>query len=237
MNKNVFLLFVTLTSFIVLSYSQNIPPEIVDLAVSFLENPSDLFFNLQQNIEDNSPLKNKYFGIRTNLFPTLLPTTLGNLSIKVRFNNETDYIPQIGLAGGYGKMFVLDLIPSDTKPENRNIFASIILSKTFNDHIIFGGLKYSESLLKINFPEPIEFIPGSTMSEINFKMNDIFWYTGILANVSKKKSIVAQMAYSPKYKKIVARLGADYNNLELGFDFFPEGMFVFHPYWAYHWRF
>jgi hypothetical protein len=34
--------------------------------------------------------------------PTLLPLTFGNISIKARFNKEKDYIPQIGIIGGYG---------------------------------------------------------------------------------------------------------------------------------------
>jgi hypothetical protein len=45
------------------------------------------------------------------------------------------------------------------------------------------------------------------------------------------------MGYGLKYKKIVARLSAEYKHLQLGIDIFPEGLFVLHPYVSYIWQF
>ncbi|MFN3550345.1 MAG: hypothetical protein ACK4WJ_00825 [Endomicrobiia bacterium] len=250
-----FLLYFFIVFFLIslfnISYTLDLQQEIIDFGLSFIENPGDLFFNLQQNIEDCTPLpagqieglKKKYFGIRTNVFPTLFPTTLGNISFKTRFNTETKYVPQIGLIGGVGKILALNLIPSKnsdgeeiSKPENNVYYYGIVFSKTFENTILYFGTKYSEFFLKVKLPEEIDFY-GSTLSEINFNVNDTFLFTGIMLPVDTKKTIIAQMAYGIKYKKVVARLGAEYNHLQIGLDIFPEGLLVLHPYIAYKWQF
>ncbi len=247
------LIFLFLSNFVYL-YSQDmpkLPQELIDLGLDFIENPSDLFFNLQQDIEDCSPLPagqlnlpKKYFGLRINVLPTLLPLTFGNISIKARFNKEKDYIPQIGIIGGWGKILILDLIKNLTEdedveipePQNNAYYYGLIISKTFENTILYFGIKYSEFLLKVKLPEPVEFY-GSTLEEINFKAADTFLLTGIMLPVKDNKSIVAQMGYGLKYKKIVARLSAEYKHLQLGIDIFPEGLFVLHPYVSYIWQF
>ncbi len=237
--KKIFLtgkILLLITCFCVFTFAENPPQEILDLVIGFIENPSDLFFNLQQDIEDISPVRDKFFSIRTNLFPTLLPTTLGNLSVKFRVNTEKELLPQLNFSFGYGKIFGFSLLPLEQKPESQNYYAAMYISKTFDNHILYIGLKYSESLLFVKLSQPIELI-GEEISEINFRAYDIFYFSGISVFVSEKKSIIAQMCYAPKYKKIVGRLGAEFRNLEFGLDIFPEGLFVFHPYWAYHVRF
>lgn len=253
MKKFLFCYFILFLMFSSLCFSEgfDLPQEIIDLGLDFIENPGDLFFNLQQDIEDCTPLpagqieglKKKYFGFRINVFPTLLPTSLGNISLKARFNSETIYIPQIVVVGGFGKILALSLIPSKSedgeeipKPENNVYYYGLILSKTFENTILYLGVKYSEFLLKVRLPKEIDFY-GSTLSEINFNVNDTFLFTGIMLPTGNKKIITAQMAYGLKYKKIVARLGAEYDHLQIGLDIFPEGLLVFHPYIAYKWQF
>ncbi|MFQ3675731.1 MAG: hypothetical protein SNJ64_04230 [Endomicrobiia bacterium] len=217
------------------------PAEVIDFALNFVENPGDLFFSLEQSMEDVSPLNKKWFGIRTNIFPTLLPFTLGNLSFKVRFNNETKNFPQIGIAAGYGKILALDMMPreKDTPvPENVNYYYGMTLSKTFEEKAtVYLGAKYSQALLSVKLSSPVAIIGESKLSEINFKIDDVFYFTGITIKTSPKRTVVAQMAYGPKYKKIVARVGVEGPSVEFGLDIFPEGLLVLYPYWAYHWRF
>ncbi len=247
----IFFIFFAVSLYSISSYAIDLTQEIIDLGLNFIENPADLFFNLQQNIEDCSPipagqiegLKKKYFGLRTNVFPTLFPTSLVNISFKTRFNTETKYIPQIGLIGGVGRIIALSLIPSTNsngeeipKPENNVYYYGLIFSKTFENTILYFGTKYSEFFLKVKLPQEIDFY-GSTLNEINFIVNDTFLFTGIMLPVDIKKTIVAQMSYGIKYKKIVGRLGAEYNHLQIGVDIFPEGLLVLHPYIAYKWQF
>jgi len=220
----------------------NLPPELIDFALNFAENPGDLFFSLEQSMEDISPLNNKWFGIRTNIFPTLFPFTLGNLSFKTRFNNETENIPQIGIFGGYGKILVLDLIPKSedaTTPESINYYYGITLSKTFEEKsTVYLGAKYSQAMLSVKLSTPVSANNITIFKdEIKFKIDDIFYFTGIAIKTSAKRAVIAQMAYGPKYKKIVARVGVEGPSVEFGLDIFPEGLLVFYPYWAYHWRF
>lgn len=222
----------------------NVPPEIIDFALNFVENPSDIFFSLEQSMEDFSPLNKKWFGIRTSIFPTLFPFTLGNLSIKGRFNNETPTIPQIGIFGGYGKILALEIIKPESKdseqsvkPESINYYYGITLSKTFEKATMFVGAKYSQSLLSVKLSSPVVLVADVKLSEINFKVEDTFYFGGISIKTSEKRTVIAQMSYGPKYKKIVARLGVEGPHTEFGIDIFPEGLIVLYPYWAYHWRF
>lgn len=238
----IFLLTFILTSAII--FSQNISQELIDLGLSFIENPGDLFFNLQQDIEDCSPLlagqnglEKKYFAFRTNVLPTFLPSCLANIAIKGRLNTETKYIPQVGIVFGVGRWLVLNFVTSsDIKPQDKIIYYGLIFSKTFENTILYCGVKYSQFLLKFRLPETIDFY-GSKLSEFNFNMNDTFLLTGIMLPVKRNKSVVAQMSYGLKYKKIVARVAAEHNHLQLGCDIFPEGLFVFHPYISYQWKF
>jgi hypothetical protein len=217
------------------------PPEIIDFALNFVENPGDLFFSLEQSMEDVSPLDKKWFGIRTNFLPGLLPFTLGNLSFKTRFNKETENIPQIGLSAGYGKILVLSMIPKDEDtptPESVNYYYGITLSKTFDEKtIVYLGTKYSQAMLEVKLSSPVAIVGETKLSEIKFKIDDIFYFTGIAIKTSPKRTVIAQMAYGPKYKRIVARVGVVGAHSEVGLDIFPEGLLVFYPYVSYHWRF
>ncbi len=240
--KNKFLIILFGIFLITKVYSETIsvPSEIVDFALNFVENPSDLFFSLEQMMEDVSPLNKKWFGIRTSIFPTLFPVTFGNLSFKTRFNKETANIPQVGLSAGYGKILALDFIPKGENaptPESINYYYGLTLSKTFDSSTVYLGAKYSNSLLSVKLSSPVAIVGDVKFSEINFKVDDFFYFTGITISVSSKRTVIAQMAYGPKYKKIVARVGVEGPNAEFGLDIFPEGLLVFYPYWAYHWRF
>ncbi|MCX7716690.1 MAG: hypothetical protein N2Z73_04665, partial [Endomicrobia bacterium] len=122
----------SITSF---SITQDIMSELIDLGLNFIENPGDLFFNLQQDIEDCAPLpagqieglKKKYFGFRVNLLPTFLPFTLGNIALKGRFNTETKYFPQIGVICGFGKILALNFIPNlSPKPQDNVLYYGLV---------------------------------------------------------------------------------------------------------------
>ncbi|MEN3013446.1 MAG: hypothetical protein ABDH23_02380 [Endomicrobiia bacterium] len=233
------ILFIFLTIFFN-KVAIGIEEELIDAGFRFLENPADLFFNLGQNIEDTSPvlakdfkgIKNKYITIRTTILPVFLPVTLGNLAVKIRINSEKDYIPQVGFSFGFGRVLIFDFIPTEDipKPQNMAYYYSLVISKTFEDTIIYLGTKYSEFSIKLKLSEQLEFY-GEKIDEFNFNANDIFLFSGIMLP-KRNKVVFAQMGYGFKYRKIVARLAAEYNSVQLGLDIFPEGLLVLHPYFA-----
>jgi len=45
------------------------------------------------------------------------------------------------------------------------------------------------------------------------------------------------MGYGFNNKKIAARIMLSKKRLDLGTDIYPEGLFVIHPFIAYHWNF
>jgi hypothetical protein len=75
------------------------------------------------------------------------------------------------------------------------------------------------------------------MSALDFKISDTFFFTGITHEVQPEKFVVAQIGYGFNYKKLISRIMVSHKHLELGMDVYPEGLFVIHPFIAWHWFF
>jgi len=240
------IIFLFFTVFLNFLYSDNIPTELINFGLDFLENPSDIFVNIQHNAEDVSPnLEDKTVNLRINLFPALFPTTIENFSLKIKFNKSFSYFPQIDLCGGFGKILALDFLTQDMeeKPQSNAYYYALTFSGKMDEKTrLYLGVKFSEFLLKFKLQQGIS--EGAfSLKELNFTVNDTFLFSGIelktKKNLSgeKKNVIIAQTSYGIKNKKIAARIGWFSEHIELGIDVFPEGLLVFQPFWAYHWRF
>jgi hypothetical protein len=234
-----------------LSYA-DIAQDMTAIGLNILTDPSDLFFNLQHDAEDVSPnLAKRRFTTRINMFPSLLPATLGMLTMKIRFTNDSGYMPQIDLVGGYGELLALSMMSSGDKsdsgdsstpkPVSKSTYYGLTFTKKLNDKArIYFGMKSSEFALFVKLSEPIS---GTTTDSINFIAKDNFIYSGLELKTIKaqfnnrEQVVIAQVGYGLERKKIVARVGIFSEHVEAGLDIFPEGAFVFHPFWAYHWRF
>lgn len=215
--------------------------EIINLGLKFLDNPGDFFFNLHSDNEDFSPvIKGRSGALRLNFFPTVFPATWFNLSAKVKVLNEKGYYPQIDLAGMYGDLLALRIAGSssgDVSPTFNDYSLGAVLSKSVNDKDrIFGGIKYSSVNMDIAFSSPVV-LGAFEMSNINFKVSDTFFFTGIMHQSTPQNYFVAQIGYGFSYKKIISRIMLCYRHLELGMDIYPEGLFVIHPFMAWHWLF
>ncbi len=213
--------------------------ELVNLGMKFLDNPGDFFFNLHSNNEDYSPLPGDRRGsVRFNFFPTFLPVTWGNLAMKYNVKRESARMPQIDLAGSYGDLLALRAVSAgDVKPSFIDYSAGIVASKAVDSRVrLFGGAKYSVVNMDVEFSTPV--VSGEfRMDELKFQVADTFIFTGIAHQPTPTKTIVAQVGYGFRYRKIISRVAVSHKHLELGMDIFPEGLFVVHPFLAWHWYF
>lgn len=216
--------------------------ELINLGLKFLDNPGDFFFNIHANSEDYSPVPADRNGtIRFNLFPALLPFTWVNLTGKAKLFNEQKILPQIDLIGQYGDMFALRFVSGDVEPAFSDYSIGTVFTKSATDETkLYCGVKYSNVSMnvKLSSSSAIEF-GEFRVSELNFKVADTFIFTGLVhqKDINKPSRLIVQMGYGFKYKKITSRIMVSKKHLDMGLDIYPEGLFVIHPFVAYHWNF
>jgi hypothetical protein len=160
----------------------------------------------------------------------------------VRVVDDHGYWPQIDVAGSYGDLLALRMISAgdsenSVKPSFSDYSAGFTLSKKMEGNTkLYGGLKQSAVTMQVVFSSPIA-AGDFNMKELSFSMADTFFFTGISQHISGDRYISGQLAYGFKYKKIVSRVMVSNKNWEYGMDIFPEGLFVFHPFFGWHWYF
>ncbi|MFC1501245.1 hypothetical protein ACFL58_02200 [Elusimicrobiota bacterium] len=212
--------------------------ELIDLGLRFLDNPADLFVNLHSNNEDFSPVPSRRNGaVRFNFFPTGFPITWGNLNFKFKVLNDKGKNPQVDIVGMYGDILLLDSLDTDNQPTFSDISLGAVVSKRMNKKTrLYGGIKYSAVQMNVVLSTPS--VSGDfEISELDFSISDYFIFTGISHEPIPDKFVTAQVGYGIKYSKIVSRLMVSHKHLDIGIDIFPEGLFVFHPFIAWHWYF
>lgn len=224
--------------------SSAIGKELINLGMKFLDNPGDFFFNLHLDNEDFSPVQSDRRGaVRFNFFPTFLPVTWGSLNVKVKVLNDRGYQPQVDLVAMYGDLLALRAIPSggdgsqEVKPAFSDYAFGAVVSKAVNDKTrLFGGLKFSSVNMDVSFSTPVA-SGDFKIDSLKFKISDTFFTTGITHQSGPQSQVVAQLGYGFKYKKFYSRIMSSHKHFEIGMDVYPEGLFVIHPFMAWHWNF
>jgi hypothetical protein len=212
--------------------------QLIQIGLKFLDNPGDFFANLHSDNEDFSPLpKSRHGSVRFNFFPTFLPFTWGNINLKAKIFNEKEILPQIDVVGTYGDLLGLKYVSSDVTPSFTSYSFGATASKSVNEKTrLYGGIKYSTVNLYVKLSTPVasgEF----SLSSLDFKVSDTFLFAGIANQVTPDKIVSAQLGYGFNYNKIVSRLMVSHKHLDIGVDIYPEGLFVIHPFIAWHWYF
>ncbi|MFH0947711.1 MAG: hypothetical protein V1833_01755 [Elusimicrobiota bacterium] len=243
--------FLTLLLFLLINQSNSlnsqdfqdsaIGKELINLGLKFLDNPGDFFFNLHVNNEDFSPVPADRSGtIRFNLFPAFFPFTWVNLTGKAKLFNEQRVLPQIDLVGQYGDILALRFVSGDVKPSFNDYSIGTVFTKSATDETkLYGGVKYSNVGMNVQFSSASAIEFGEfRVDELNFKVADVFIFMGLVhqKDVNKPSRLVVQMGYGFKYKKITSRIMLSKKHLDIGLDIYPEGLFVIHPFIAYHWH-
>lgn len=255
MKRSIIAIGVAFVLFMPPAFSDNIPPEIIDLGMRFIENPADFLFDLHSNMEDSAPVPSyRNAQIRFNFFPTFFPFTWAGLNLKVKVLNERRYVPQIDIQGEYGQnvgvMIASQMMSSsdsesssstDTvKPSLYDYTVALILTKKFDESTrLFFGPKFSYVNLQLRLGEPIKMFgdAGPTIQEFNIAVAETFFFTGLEHKIAKDKFVVSQISYGLKYKKLMARITASSEHVEVGMNIYPEGLIVIHPFVAWHWYF
>lgn len=212
--------------------------ELINLGLKFLKDPGDFFFNLHTDNTDYTPMPgDRRVGARFNFFPTVFPLTWANLNMKVRVLDDTGYQPQVDIVGMYGDMLALRAIEGDVKPTFSDYSAGIVLSKHADeDTRVFGGVRYDSVNMDVTFSTPVV-VGAFEMSKLNFQVADTVIFSGISHRTAPERYVIAQIGYALTHRKIVSRIMVSRKHYEYGLNIYPEGLFVVHPFIAWHWYF
>ncbi len=230
----------------------DVPSWVVPTALRFISNPDDFFYNLHLDNVDYSPCRaDKRVEFRTNFLPTTLPLTWLNLNAKVRVLGDgglSPWVPQVDFTGAYGRILMLDLLPSfmddedDDAPEPSmtNYSFGMTLAKAVSDETsLFAGFHHSVVSLDIVLPEAdvIKITDDETLGELVIRRKDNILITGISNITGENRAITAYLGYGFNYNKIFSRIAWKRKHLEMGFNIYPEGLLVVHPFLGWKWNF
>jgi len=219
----------------------------MQIAGEIISNPAGFFYDFQQDLESTTPLPpGKSFGIQTGLFPSAIPMTYANVSGKVRLHGEgriAPGVPQVDLIGGYWDMLAAKMATKDSETIDSAKFGGYymgaIVSSSVSPRVrTFWG--YKRSVLKAK----LEFKPGEEPDFLGTKVNsfdtgfkDEFLIAGIETPKGVSKLWSMQLNYGLKTQTIAAKVSWYGKVFETGFNIYPEGVLVIHPYWNMHLNF
>lgn len=226
------------------------PGWLVDPALKFINNPDDVFYNFHLDNADYTPvLENEPASLRTNFLTSFIPFTWANMSLKVKLMNDRkfyDWAPQVDLVGSYGRILAMDAASAFAQDDSTGTFKTpkmkdysigLIFTKPVSEQTrLYAGFNYSVINVDFEFPESVE-IGDTTLSELNVGRTDYILVTGISNIIEKNNRIAAYMGYGFNYKKVFSRFAWYYDHLEMGFNIYPEGLLVIHPFLGWHWNF
>ncbi|MGM0568863.1 MAG: hypothetical protein ACQESB_06585 [Elusimicrobiota bacterium] len=227
------------------------PAWLMPTALRFASSPDDFFYNLHLDNVDYTPSRPEdSASLRTNFLATTLPLTWLNLNAKVKVLNDrslTDWSPQVDLTGAYGRIIMLDIMRSTIdeeddvpEPSMNNYSIGLTLSKAVSPETsLFAGFHRSVVDLNVILPDEnhIEISNEETIDEIVVSPRDNILITGISNKLGEDKRISAYVGYGFNYDKVFSRLVWQHRLLEMGFNIYPEGLLVVHPFLGWQWRF
>jgi len=219
----------------------------MQIAGEIIANPAGFFYDFQQDLESTTPLPpGKRFGVQMGLFPTTIPMTYTNLSLKVRLHGEgriAPGVPQLDLVGGYWDMLAAKMATKDSETIDSakfgGYYAGAILSTSVSPRIrTFWGYKHSQLDAKLKFKagEQPELL-GTTVNSFDTGFEDDFFIAGIETPKGIGKLWSMQLNYGLKTQTFSSKVSWYGKYFELGLNIFPEGVLVFHPVWNFHLNF
>ena len=216
----------------------------MQMAGEILANPAAFFYDFQQDMETTTPLPpGKVFSVQTGLFPTMLPMTNLNLSGKYRLHGEgrlAPGVPQVDLIGGYGDMYGVRMIAKNSdsieKAKLNGYYLGAILSSSVSPKIrTFWGYKRSVLNAKFELAPGNELeLMGTKISNVDTGFKDGFLMAGIETPKGVNKFWSIQLNYGVRTQTFATKLSWYGPHFELGLNFYPEGVLVFHPVWNFH---
>jgi len=219
----------------------------MQIAGEIIANPAGFFYDFQQDLEATTPLPpGKSFGIQTSLFPTTIPMTYTNASLKLRLHGEgriAPGVPQLDLIGGYWDMLAAKMATKDSETVDSakfgGYYAGAIMSTSVSPRVrTFWGYKRSVLKAKLDFKagqEP-EFL-GTKVNSFDTGFKDDFFIAGIETPKGISKLWSIQLNYGLNTQTFSSKVSWYGKYFELGLNIYPEGVLVFHPVWNFHLNF
>jgi len=230
----------------------------VKQAGKLLANPPLFFYEFQRNMETTFPLPpGKRFGLNTHLLGGILiiplpdVTTAVNFSGKVRVHPEGKLapgLPQIDLVGGYWTSLLTTLIEdSDAKSTDKEAkltradlngnYGGIVFTSSLEPRVrLFWSYKLSQMNLDIGLNRP-EVILGNSVSGLKAELREHTVAAGIEHTYAKDKRWVFEGGYGVKNDLLTAKVSWYRKYLELGFNIYPESVFIMQPQVNFHFNF
>ncbi len=250
--KAVLLIFTGAMFFGAASAAADVPSWLVPAALRFASNPDDFFYNLHLDNVDYTPSRmDDTVSVRTNFLGTTVPLTWMNLNAKVKVLNDrslTDWSPQVDISAAYGRIIMLDIMPAlmddddDDAPEPsmNNYSIGLTLKKPVSPETsLFAGFHHSVVTLNVQLPgdDEVDISDDVSLDEIVVSRRDNVLVTGISNKTGEDRRISAYMGYGFNYNKVFSRIVWQRRRLEMGFNIYPEGLLVVHPFLGWQWRF
>jgi len=223
-----------------------------------IANPPLFFYEFQRNMETTFPLPpGKRFGLNTHILGGILiiplpdVTTAFNFSAKVRVHPEGKLapgVPQIDLVGGYWNSLLTSLIEdSDAKASDDETklsradlngnYGGIVFTSSLEPRVrLFWSYKLSKMNLDLGLSRP-EVILGSSVSAFKSKLTEHTVAAGIEHTYAKDRRWVLEGGYGVVNNLLTAKVSWYRKYLELGFNIYPESVFIMQPQLNFHFNF
>lgn len=230
----------------------------VKQAGKLIANPPLFFYEFQRNMESTFPLPpGKRFGVNTHLLGGIiiipLPdvTSVFNFSAKVRVHPESKLapgLPQVDLVGGYWNSALTSLIvdknakttDTETKLSRAELggnYGAVVFTSSLEPRVrLFWSYKLSRMNLDLGLSKP-EVILGNSVSAFKSELTEHTVAAGIEHTYGENKRWVLEGGYGVRNNLLSAKVSWYRKYLELGFNIYPESVFIMQPQLNLHFNF
>jgi hypothetical protein len=197
---------------------------------------------MQGDMQNTSPVTvGKRFNFQIGVLPTLVPTGMANLSVKVKVYSEgelSSYMPQIDFFCGYWNMVWTRLAVNNSHGVKNADFSGywygLLASTTVSPKTrLFGGVSYSMLNANLELTETKEVL-GARVNSFDSGFGDKFFILAIEQLIKPDRWFIAQLNYGIEQNFIFSKISWYGKYLELGINIYPEGVLVIHPVLNFH---
>lgn len=214
------------------------------IGLDLIAKPNELFTDLQNDIHDVTPGPFGRKRVQIYTHPLLDLTTVANVGIKAHVFDQKGYIPRITLGFSYWNVLAFKLIPDF----QNNSLSGYTPSITFSGEVqygirLFSGFKYPVGVINIALKDIVSSGSGSNALTDAF-LQDIrsvyqlpTMYAGVSYLAPNKREITASVAYSFMDSRISAKIQSTGRVVTWGLGFYPEAIFLIHPFMSLNLKF
>ncbi|MBI2069410.1 MAG: hypothetical protein HYT79_02310 [Elusimicrobia bacterium] len=203
------------------------------IALEIATNPGGFLYDLHQLTESVQPTRmGRRLTVSSQLLPTLLPFTMGNLSGRFTLVHEHIGVsPQIELFGGYSQLLALTQVDSDDidgKISGNHYGLSTVWSVHPKARV---QVAYETSSLigKATFKKKPLDVYGTKLTDIKITIKESFVLMGAELLRGERKYLFTQMGFGLESTKLMARVVFSGTTFDWGLTVYPEGALVIYP--------